>query len=257
MKRLLAALTAGALGAALGGWLGWRGAGDLPTDAEARALVAAAVPDPPAEFVERYDVLFGHREAGPGAAVFGSDEYRTGYAVVSVNVPADGFGALAGRARAGFAAQGWAIEEYGELFAAVRDDWSVHAYPATRCTPEDTDACGSEVTARSGALGLQFERTPPAAVLPLAVTGWLLGLLAGWFGMGLLTIRHTGLLGTGLALMLPATVFVTLGLVVEPGFLWEPYMGELFRPFALLGGLCLVAVIGLSVVRRPVPATRD
>ncbi|HWS31486.1 MAG TPA: hypothetical protein VN408_01945 [Actinoplanes sp.] len=257
MKRLLAALTIAALGAALGGWLGWRGAGDLPADAEARALVAAAVTDPSAEFVERYDVLFGHQESGPGAAVVGSDEYKTGYAVVSVNVPADGFDALAARARAGFAEQGWDIEEYGELFAAVRDDWSVHAYPATRCTPEDTDACGSEVMVRAGALGLQFERTPPAAVLPLAVIGWLLGLLAGWFGMTLLKPRHTGLLWTGLVLMLPATVVVTLGLVVEPGMLWEPYMGELFRPFALLGGLCLIAALGLVVVRRKVPATHD
>ncbi|GAA1641615.1 hypothetical protein [Actinoplanes couchii] len=258
MKRLLAALTIAALGAAAGGWLGWRGAGDLPTDAEARALVAAAVPDESADFVERYDVLFGHQWGPAGTAVVGSEDYRAGYAVVSVNVPADGYDALVARARQGFLDQGWEIEDEDDgLFDAIRDDLTVSAYPANRCGPENTEECGSQVMDRAGALGLQFERTPPWPVLPLTAVGWLLGLMAG----RLLAVRakpqDSALLWAGLALLLPATVVVTIGLLAGPGVPWDPYMYLLFRPFALLGAAFLVAVIALAVMRRPVPATHD
>ncbi|MEU4620651.1 hypothetical protein AB0G04_11825 [Actinoplanes sp. NPDC023801] len=241
IRRILSALTVAALGAAAGAWLGWRSPVALLTDQEARALVAAAVPDVPAEFVERSDAVFGYPY---GAGWFLGGEYLPGFAVVTVNVGADGFEALSGRARDGFERTGWSTtgSPYGDGgFVARRDGLLLTAYGAVACLPEDREACGSQLSGgRFGGLAVQFERDRPAPALPLSVAGWLTGLLAGWF----VPARSGALWWTGMSLTLPATAVVTLT-TAAPGNdpVWEPYMGELTRPLTLAGGLLLMAAL--------------
>jgi hypothetical protein len=242
IRRILMALTVAALGASAGAWLGWRSPVGLPSDRQARALVAEAVADPSAEFVERFDVVFGYEyELNP---LLGGDEYRPGFAVVTVNVGADGFAGLAGRARAGFERAGWSsgdspYEDGG--FVARRDGLILTAYGAEACAPVDIEACGSQRGGGTfGGLGIQFERDRPALAVPLSAAGWLAGLLAGWFA----PVRRGGLMWGGLVLAFPATLAVTAtALVPENDPVWDGYMFILFRPPAMIGALLILAAL--------------
>jgi hypothetical protein len=251
IRRILLALTVAALGASAGAWLGWRSPADLPSDQQARALVAAAVADPSAEFVERFDAIFGYQYDGNW--LYGGDDYRPGYAVVTVNVGADGFTALADRARAGFERAGWSTGESGYAdggFAARRDGLYVTGYAAVACVPADVEACGSQLSGGTfGGLAIQFERDRPALAVPLSAVGWLAGLLAGWF----LPVRRGPLWWSGLVLTFPATLAVTTtALVPENDPVWDGYMFILFRLPALAGAILLGAsLLGKSGASLP------
>ncbi|PRX22552.1 hypothetical protein CLV67_10479 [Actinoplanes italicus] len=236
------ALTVAALGASAGAWLGWRSPADLPADQQARALVAAAVADPSAEFVERFDAVFGYQY--DGSPILGGDDYMPGFAVVTVNVGAGGFEALAGRARAGFERAGWSTGDspYGDGgFVARRDGLYLTAYGAVACVPADVEACGSQLSGGTfGGLGIQFERDRPALAVPLSAAGWLAGLLAGWF----VPARRGPLMWSGLVLAVPATLAVTAtALVPENDPVWDGYMFLPFRPLALIGALLILAAL--------------
>ncbi|WP_433789059.1 hypothetical protein [Actinoplanes sp. CA-252034] len=251
IRKILFALTVAALGAAAGAWLGWRPPAGLPSDERARALIAAATPDPSAAFVERFDAVFGYRY--PGDRLLGSDDYGPGFAVVTINTPPQGYAALVTRARRGFEALDWrtADSPYGDGgFEARHDDLKLTAYGAHACTPDDVESCGSQPA--SGpylALAFQIERTRPPLAWPFSAIGWLLGLAAG----GLLGRRSPDnrLWRCGLALTLPATAMVTAAAVM-PGDdpVWEGYMYLLLRPLAAVGAVSLLVAVVAERLRR-------
>ncbi|MEV6810598.1 hypothetical protein [Micromonospora sp. NPDC051296] len=264
---ILAALTLAALLGAGGAWLGWRWAGDLPSDAQTRDLVAELAPDSTVQHFGRYDALFGYEYEEPLSWVFGSDQYRGGYVDISVDVPPDGFDALLGRVREGLIREGWRIgpSTFGTAgLTAARADLVLEVYPA------------QEGGASAGfppyeALGIYFERAAPAAVTPLAIGGWVVGLALGWLAATRVAARlrrrpvpistsATAATGAvGLLWLLPATVITSIGLAdtsfflpdtVSPADLWGAYTFHLIRPLAAVGAACLLlAAVGMVLTR--------
>ncbi|BEL03566.1 hypothetical protein Q0Z83_017570 [Actinoplanes sichuanensis] len=244
LRRILTALTVAALGAATGAWLAWRSPADLPTDEQARALVTAATSEVPAAFVERFDEIFGHPY--PEDQLLGGDEYQAGFAVVTINTPPEGYAALVTRSRRGLESLGWrtADDPAGDGgFVARRDGLKVTTYGAHACTPDDVESCGSPRS--SGpypAIAFAFERTRPPLAVALTVTGWLLGLGAGWLLAMLAPDRR--LWWHGLTLTAPATMMVTaFALVPGDDPVWEGYMYLLLRPLAAAGAVLLTVAL--------------
>jgi hypothetical protein len=246
LRRLLTAITIGALGAAAGAWLGWCSAGDLPTDQQARAIVAAAVPDAQAEFVDRFDVRFGHHDG----------IYTGGFVTVTINYPETGESDLAVRAHDGFDRMGWATADtdWGGGFEAEGDGLRLLVYGAAWCGPGQQRSCGFRLS--SGpypALAFRFQRDAPWPAMPLTVAGWLAGLVAGWSLGG--RARFRWLCWAGLVLMLPGTIAVTAA-AASPG--GEPDWAGLtygaFGILTLMGGLLLVVALLAGRGRGDAPA---
>lgn len=243
LRRILTALTVAALGAAAGAWLAWRDPAALPTDEQARALVTAATSETPEAYVERFDAIFGY--AYPEDRLLGSDEYQAGFAVVTINTKGE-YAALVTRSRGGFDALGWRTADDpagGGGFVARLDGLKVTTYGAHPCTPDDAQSCGAPRS--SGpypALAFAFERTRPPLAVALTVTGWLLGLAAGWLLAAIGPDRR--LWWHGLTLTAPASIMVT-AFALAPGddAVWEGYMYLLLRPLAATGALLLAVAL--------------
>ncbi len=78
---LVAACTMASLCAAVLGWIGWRGAGPLPTNGDVNVIMHVVAPAETVTRVERADHIFGDAYGSIGAAgwVFGDDDYGSGY----------------------------------------------------------------------------------------------------------------------------------------------------------------------------------
>ncbi|MEU8664653.1 hypothetical protein [Actinoplanes philippinensis] len=235
MIRMLLALTVAAVAAAAGSAAGWLFAADLPTDRQARALVAAAVPDQQAAIVNRFDVSFGYENG----------RYTPGFVTVTINYPDSAADSdLAIRVEQGFERMGWAVSNAGDgsgFEESVGDGLSMRLINAAYCEPREPQWCGSEIGGSGPfpALALRFQPAAPWPVVPLSVVAWFAGLVAGWRLGGRSRLRWLG--GSGLVLMLPAVVAVTAG-TVRPGNepAWASLMDRQFGVLALAGAILLV-----------------
>ncbi|BEL03567.1 hypothetical protein Q0Z83_017580 [Actinoplanes sichuanensis] len=170
IRAILVALTVAALtvSAARSGWL-WLV--DLPSEQQARAILAAAVPDQQAPIVDRFDPTFG-----------------AGHVTVTINYPDDAMESdLGDRAEQGFRRMGWTTSDDadGDLVAAGAG-LSVRVYRAALCGPRDPGECGAEIVSSTPEAALAFRFEVHVRWAPLTVAGLLAGLAAGW------TLRKRG-----------------------------------------------------------------
>ena len=232
LAAVLVALTCAALAAAAGAWLGWRTAGPLPTDAEARTIAASLAPGVPVRLAARHDPVFGYERDRPMTWLFGDDDYNGGHVDVTLA------GAEPTRVQGGLRAGGWSVETDPALGVSARKGEF-----AALVTPVDD------------AVTVEFGRTRPVPVRPLELAGWVAGVLAGWFVARRLLAAPPLAWATGVAglvLLLPGTVLTTgqlfaetsLPATITPPALWGDYAGYGVHLLSLAGaGLCIVAAI--------------
>jgi hypothetical protein len=239
----LAALTVAALGAAVGGWIGWRSDAPLIGSDAATATVAQVTGAAGNVRVERHDYDFRYAYPGSAARIFiGDDDYESGY----VTVTATSVDASIDAVRAGLAATGW----------RVTDDPFQEGVAARRGTVVVSITDGDDHT-----LSFEFERAQPSPVRWLTVLGWLLG-----FAVGLVTARlvirsgrravYAGVIGT--VLLLPGTIVTTGDLVqsfgppdtVQPVPPWGDYLFLGVRALSTVGVLALVISVVFAITTR-------
>ena len=232
LAAVLVALTCAALTAAAGAWLGWRTAGPLPSDAEARRIAATLAPGVPVTLDMRHDAVFGYERDHPMTWLLGDDDYNGGHVDVTLA------GAEPTRVQGGLRAGGWRVEADPYLGVSARK-----GEVAALLTPAED------------AVTVQFGRTRPAPVRPLELAGWVAGVLVGWFAARRLIAAPplawtTGV--AGLVLLLPGTVLTTgqlfaetsLPATITPPALWGDYAGFGVHLLSLAGAvLCLVAAV--------------
>ncbi|MEV6348526.1 hypothetical protein [Actinoplanes sp. NPDC051851] len=230
---LLVALTFGAMTAAAGAWLGWRGAPDLPTDDRATAIAAEILPGLPVDGIERFDVLFGQMDPLPGEAFFGYDEYDPGAVWLTLGATPD-----LGAARSTLERSGWTIgaNTTADWVTASRGPIAMMIYRSHEYQPTP---------------GITFFRPEPSLARVLALVGWVAGLLlGGWIALRFTRHPEKGVARTlgraGSVLQLITTLAVTEMLFRPqsplppdaPGALWEPYLSALVKPLMMLGVAC-------------------
>jgi hypothetical protein len=256
---VLAALTLAAGGAAAGSWLGWRTAGPLITNEQARALTAELVPGAPAQATERHDVLFGYENpADAGTWFFGNDDYNAGW--VEITLPWNASGTTVDALRASLGVRGWDVTGAdGPSLQANRGDVVVDVEAAG---PHGPAGPQPEAT-------LTFQRTEPPAAALGTLLGAVLGLLTGW-GAGLPAVsRRRGGVATAAALvLLPVSLLVLLDQVlsrfgpdaglISPDSGWWPYLTFPYQACTLVGGtLALITALLTAIPRgdagRPKP----
>jgi hypothetical protein len=241
LSTVLVALTCAAAAAAGAAWLGWRPAGPLPSDAQARRIVAAFAPGAPVLLGERDDALFGYAGGHRLTWLLGDNEFTGGYVDVALgSVGSD-------QVQAGLRAAGWRVDaEPGLAVSARKGQLSALLYPG------------------HDAVTVELVRSRPGPVRPLELSGWVAGLLLGWLvALRLIVARRAaGVLAVGgAALLLPATVLTTGQLFYEstlppsitPPALWGDYASFLVHPLSLLGAALALAAVVLTVLpsRRP------
>lgn len=226
------ALTVGALGAALGGWLAWSTASNLPDDEYAIELVQPLMP------ASRLKVE--HRR----------DDVPGGYVRFLVDPPAQNLTGAMGIAHEALLHDNWKVssrpaDQPGRLdgYTGVRGDLIVQAYQEG-----------------AGRLALEITRREPSAVGPLVALGTLAGVVAGWFGMRLAASRGRltqWLAWAGLAVLAPCTAltYATVGRmyaapVAGPVASWDVYTATGFRLLAGVGVVLLLAAAGATWARR-------
>lgn len=235
LKRIWVAASAAAVAAMFGAWLGWHDAGDLPTDAEMRAIVELVTSGGAPEEIERADHIAGLEyhafQDADSDFLFGHDEYGPGYVRTDLSRPIGDLAPVAAR----LAAAGWRVGDAGgtELTAA-RGDWRLAVGAADR----------------SWDASVEVERVEPVAGLVLSlvfgsaggVLGWVLCRFAGD------RLGATGVLGFGLMSLNTVAVIVSVGqnLKAYPGTdlfaqPWEFFATIIWRPLTLIG-MVLAAV---------------
>ncbi|GIF66884.1 hypothetical protein Ais01nite_49190 [Asanoa ishikariensis] len=260
-------MTVAALFAAAGAWLGWRWAAGLPADVEARSLAMSAAPGLSVAEVDRLEPVFSYQfSTGPATRILGSDNYNGGYVLCTMDTPDGSYGSVLTGVEANLRQQGWKVTPTspGRELTATRADLALFVLPVS------DGAVLPELTPEAQ-LGMEFVRPEPAAVLPLTVVGWLVGLLLGGLvvlaGAGRLSGRGASgpaaaaLAGVGSLLLLPATVLssgdvIYLQLInsamVSPPATWSAYTYILIRPLSMLG----VAVLATALVLLLLPRRR-
>lgn len=232
LAAVLVALTCAALAAAAGAWLGWRTAGPLPTDAEARQIAASFAPGVPVRLAERHDAVFGYEHDRPMTWLLGDDDYNGGHVDVTLA------GAEPMRVQGGLRARGWRVQTDPQLGVSAQK-----GEVAAVVAPVDD------------AVTVEFGRTRPAPVRPLELAGWVAGVLLGWFAARRLLAAPPLAWAAGVAglvLLLPGTVLTTgqlfaessLPTTITPPALWGDYAGYGVHLLSLTGAaLCLVAAV--------------
>jgi hypothetical protein len=255
---ILAALTMGALGAAMGGWLGWRAAPPLPDNASASALARSLVPRGTPYIIERRDAVFGYRHPGPGAWLLGGHDYTPGYVKLLVTDGEDA-PALLSAARDVMGLSGWHISGnlVGAGVAGVKGRLAVRVYPATI----DGDKLIAAHT--NDAVAIEIGRAEPGRVQPLVITGLLIGLVLGWVGgervvgrvsaVGVVRRRLPAALGgAAFLLLLPGTLLtcgvLVYALLIMPTSMpappsWGQYLLPGVRALSVTGFLLLLATV--------------
>ncbi|MFC4042503.1 hypothetical protein ACFO1B_29095 [Dactylosporangium siamense] len=245
------ALTLGALGAALGGWLAWGTAPDLPDDRAAIALVQPLVPASRLSVDRRHDPAFGYDPPeGAAALLFGGDDYNGGYVAFRVDPPSQNLTGALGIARQALIDGNWTVSTRpadlaGQLdgVVAVRGDLVVQAY-------------------QEGASGLVLEigRREPAPVGPMVALGALAGLALGWLGMRravegtpltvVLAWAGAGFLAPCTLLTFPITAMMYAAPATGTVASWDIYTAFGFRFLANLGILLLLAATVTALIER-------
>jgi hypothetical protein len=129
--RVAVAVTLGAIGAALGCAVGWRGAGELPSNEQAASIVGVALPGHTVREIERREELFAYehldetRAQPVFTALVGSDNYLAGY-VGLTNTGPERATVTVGAVSAHLRAAGWRVELAGEQLNAYRDALVLH-----------------------------------------------------------------------------------------------------------------------------------
>lgn len=254
---LWAALTIGAMGLQVGGWLGWRGAPPLPSDEVAVRLAQDAAGGLAVAAVRRDDELFGYEYdmadvSGLAIELTGTDElYLAGAVRVSYALPDEVTEETAlPAARRGLSAAGWQVAG-DRTVAAYRDGWHL-------AVTEDYGSWYNDLDGRS--LVVSVVRTEPARAGWFSLGGLLIGLLPGWWLAGALRRNLPGggvLLSLSLFLLLPQLLIAgaALGrwLWRDPVALPEPAWGvnnELAASCCAGFGGVLFAVLLVSAAMR-------
>ncbi|MEU4163331.1 hypothetical protein [Actinoplanes sp. NPDC026670] len=165
IRRLLVALAVAAVTIAAGR-SAWLLIVDLPTEQQARAILAEAVPDQQAAIADRFDPTFG-----------------AGHVTITINYPEGAQESdLAVRVEQGFQRMGWTtldVERTGDLEAAG-DGLTMRGYNADFCEPRHPEWCGVEIGSSGPypALAFRFEVGVPWT--PLKIAGLLAGLATAW-----------------------------------------------------------------------------
>lgn len=245
------ALTLGALGAGLGGWLAWGTAPDLPDDRHALEIAQPLVPGTRLRAPDlRHEPAFGYDPAeGVTAVLVGGDDYNAGYVAYRVDPPGQNVTGAVGVAREALVKDNWTVSTRaadlpGQVdgLAAVRGDLVVQVYQEG-----------------PGGLTLEIGRRPPAPVGPLVALGALAGLGLGWVGMrrAVQTVVPAVTAWAGVALLAPCTlltypVVATMyaAPVTEPVASWDVYTIIGFRALANAGVVLLLVSAGAVLVER-------
>ncbi|GAA1791674.1 hypothetical protein GCM10009835_06740 [Planosporangium flavigriseum] len=266
---LLTGLILAAVGAAFGGWLGWRGGGPLPSDADAVARVQRLVPQATVVKVDRWDHVFAYEEPGDGAgrvlvALVGNDDYNAGYVQVLL-AGGDDAGTVA-QMRHRLATEGWRVgaSPWDDGVTARNGTLSITSYPATESGSPLLRSTGS------GRIAVEVGRDEPARVWPFTLGGWVVGFVLGG-ALGVFTVRRLARMpriagtvvgivgGGGLAALLPGTVLTTVDLVhsyaglpdtVTPPAIWGAYMFFGIKALSLLGALAILVTTVLAAFMR-------
>jgi hypothetical protein len=236
LSTVLVALTCAAAAAAGAAWVGWRAAGPLPSDEQARSVVSALLPGTPVQLGTRDDALFAYSGGGALAWLLGNDHYSSGYVDVGLG------GTTSDRVQAAMRADGWRVDSSGLGVSARKGDVSALLYQ------------------RDDAVTVEFVRSRPEPVRPLELAGWVAGLLLGWLAARRLIAARRPAWATGVAsaaLLLPATILTTGQLFYEstlppsitPPALWGDYASFVVHPLALLGAAVGVAALTLAAMR--------
>ncbi|MEV0562539.1 hypothetical protein [Dactylosporangium sp. NPDC050588] len=249
---LAGALTLGALGAGLGGWLAWQVSDDLPADRFALETVQPLVPGTRLHAPDqRHEPPFGYDPPYEGvqALLFGGDDYNGGYIAYHVDPPAQNVTGAIGVARE----------------ALVKDHyWKVD----TRAPDLPGQAEGVTAVSRhlvvqvyqegAGGLVLEIGRREPSVVAPLVALFGLVGFALGWVGMRRAVGSGRVAAGTawaGVGCLAPCTLLtfavvatMYLAPVTEPIPSWDAYTGIGFRLLANIGVLLLLAATAATVL---------
>jgi hypothetical protein len=256
---ILAAVTLAALGAGLGGWLGWRDAPALPDDTSAVWMVETLAPRGTPAVVERHDATFGYVHPRNQARLVGSGDYTAGYVKVLLTGGEDA-ATLITEIRDQLAVTGWQISGnlIGAGTAATKGRLAVRVYPATLDGQRLSDVHPDD------AVALEIGRNEPGRVQPFTIIGYLLGLALGWFvaawvverlGAGAGGRLAAGLGILGLLLLLPGTVLTTgdlvYSMVLIPGSMpsppaWGQYLLPGVRALSTAGLVLLPAAVAAS-----------
>lgn len=278
---MLAGLICGACVAAIAAWVGWRGAGPLPTNEQAVAIVQDVLPDQRVDAVQRRDEIFAYEHHYEAVAerwrqrLFGDDDYIAGYVEVTTSGQ-DDFAAVQELMRQRLRADSWRVgpRPWGEGFTARGGDAVIEVSPARDGSSGESAATGSP------GVVVEYRRVEPARVPVLTVLGGAVGAVAGWLLAGWLARRLRTrsdavrsnvvvLCAGGVLLLLPVTVVAVIDMAyralwvvdtLPPQPAWEPYTFVLLRVPALFGVLGLVWAVLLAVgplprrMKRSLPA---
>jgi hypothetical protein len=254
LSTVLVALTCAAAAAAGAAWLGWRAAGPLPSDDQARAIAATLVPGAPVALGDRDDSLFGYAHGAPLAWLVGDNHFTGGFVDVALGAT------TSSQVQAAMRAAGWRVDTDRSLGVSARKG-----------------KVAAQLYQQDNSVTVELVRSRPAPVRPLELAGWVAGLLLGWpAALRLIAARRsariTGLAGA--ALLLPATVLTTGQLFYEsvlpptitPPALWGDYASLAVHPLALMGATLGAIALLLTVLphrpggpthpTRPAPATQ-
>jgi hypothetical protein len=259
------AVTTAAAGAAVGSWLGWQTAPALPSNDQAVSIAREAIPAYNLVGDMRRDVLFAYEYPGESTServwttVVGTDDYNSGYVGITATADPDvamTLSTIAGNLRTA----GWHVEMTDLGLRATHGPTVVELEPNSNA--------GEPLQSSMGVLNpyLVIERAAPAAALPAAILGWLIGAMIGVLMMRLGT-RHlarrspaiqaavTAMTITGLILLVPATILTTGNLLAYAAYpdvaIWDGYLFWMVRGCANFGALWLLAALTLLVTRRP------
>ncbi|MFF5227833.1 hypothetical protein [Dactylosporangium sp. NPDC000521] len=246
---LAGALTLGALGAGLGGWLAWSVSPDLPSDRVALSMSQPLVPGTRLHAPDRrHDPAFGYDPPeGVQALLFGGDDYNGGYVVYRVDPPAQNVTGAIGVAREDLVKGNWTVSTrapdlpgQAEGVTAVRGELVMQVYQEG-----------------AGMLILEIGRREPSAVTPLVTLLGLGGLALGWAGMrraaGDRVAAVTAWAGVGFlapCTLLTYAVVATMYLspVTGPVASWDAYTGIGLRLLANIGVLLLLVATASTVL---------
>jgi hypothetical protein len=245
LSTVLVALTCAAAAAAGAAWLGWRAAGPLPSDVQARDVVSSLLPGAPVRLGERDDSLFGYSGDGPLAWLLGDDHFGSGHVDVGIG------SATTGQVQAAMKAAGWRVDSDPDLGVSAR-----HGDLTALLYQQDQ------------AVTVELVRSRPGPVRPLELAGWVAGLLLGWVAAQRLIAARRAAWIVGIAsavVLLPATVLTTgqlfyesvLPATITPPALWGDYASFVVHPLALLGALLGVLALAWTFRRSAGEAGED
>lgn len=255
-----------AMGTAAGGWLGWQGAAPLVTLEQGMAVAVQAVPDLDAVDAMRTDGVWSYHISGanpPDALDLTGDSPDGGYVEVDFDgaMTADRLVQISTRLRGA----GWTVhsDERHRSVSARKGDVLIRYYSGTPAMPPTWDT-------PDGAVVVEVDRAQPARVVPITISGGLVGLTLGAAGSVFLVSqvrrrsprirrRATAIGLVSLAALVPGTVLTLLRVIpagltstdsVPPQPSWGYFVSFGVKPISILGVLGLATTAALTLARR-------